>query len=134
METHRVCGHCGKSLGEKTFKDHKRLYYHEGRWIKQKELLPQDESTTTSSLCSEPSMDTRSHASSELHNEGDGMARSENAVKLNLLHLERCMIAFLMLILLTSPKVAKHNNCCNVVPSLNNPNQFKASTYVHINN
>ena len=77
METHRVCGHCGKSLGEKTFKDHKRLYYHEGRWIKQKELLPQDESTTTSSLCSEPSMDTRSHASSELHNEGDGMARSE---------------------------------------------------------
>ena len=58
----------------------------------------------------------------------------KNAVELNLLHLERCMIAFLMLILLMSPKVAKHNNCCNVVPSLNNPNQFKASTYVHINN
>ena len=75
METHQICGHCGKSLGEKTYKEHKRLYYHEGRWIKQKELLPQDESSTTSSLCSEPSMDTQSRASSELHNEDGGMAK-----------------------------------------------------------
>ena len=36
----------------------------------------------------------------------------KNVVELNLLHLERCMIIFLMLILITSPKVTKHNNCC----------------------
>ena len=77
MEMHQICGHCGKSLGVKTFKDQKRLYYHEGRWITQQELLPQDESITSSSICSEPSMDTQSHASIELHNEGDGMTRSE---------------------------------------------------------
>ena len=70
METHQICG---KSLGEKTFKEYKMLYYHEGQWIKQKELLPQNKSSTTSSLC----MDTQSHASSEFHSEGDRMAKSE---------------------------------------------------------
>jgi len=79
MESYRVCGHCGKSLGEKTFKDHKRLYYHDDRWITQQELLPQEESSNSSSFCSEPSMGIQSHASSdsELHSEEDGMARSE---------------------------------------------------------
>jgi len=75
MESYRVCGHCGKCLGEKTFKDDRRLYYHEERWITQQEL-PQEENSNSSSFCSEPSMGMQSHASSdsELHSEEDGMA------------------------------------------------------------
>ena len=30
----KLCGHCGAELGIKTYKEHKKLFYQEGRWLK----------------------------------------------------------------------------------------------------
>ena len=30
---YRRCGHCEKLVSEKTYKEHHRLYFHEGQWI-----------------------------------------------------------------------------------------------------
>ena len=30
---YRRCGHCEKLVSEKTFKEHHRLFYHEGQWM-----------------------------------------------------------------------------------------------------
>ena len=35
MSSSRICGHCNKLLGIKAYKDHKRKYYHAGKWISQ---------------------------------------------------------------------------------------------------
>ena len=30
---YRFCEHCDKRVSQKTFKEHRRLYYHEGEWL-----------------------------------------------------------------------------------------------------
>lgn len=45
-----VCGHCGKTLGDKALKEHRRLYYHEGQWLKEDHENQQD----IESNCSSP--------------------------------------------------------------------------------
>lgn len=53
-EAYQVCGHCGRCLGEKTYKEHKRLYYHDSVWISEKDLLPKKPSdgSDSSKVCS----------------------------------------------------------------------------------
>ena len=33
MDIYRFCEHCNKRVSEKTFKEHRRLYFHEGKWL-----------------------------------------------------------------------------------------------------
>lgn len=34
LEVKKLCGHCGAKLGIKAYKEHKKLFYQEGRWLK----------------------------------------------------------------------------------------------------
>lgn len=38
----RRCGHCDKPLGHKAFKEHKRLYFHDGKWVKLESVVTED--------------------------------------------------------------------------------------------
>ena len=33
MDFYLFCEHCGKRVSEKTYKEHRRLYFHDGRWL-----------------------------------------------------------------------------------------------------
>ena len=33
MSVYQVCGHCKKKVSEKTFKEHRRLFFHDHQWI-----------------------------------------------------------------------------------------------------
>ena len=46
---YRVCGHCDRSLGEKTYKEHKRNYFHDGEWITSEDLATKAPSSVESS-------------------------------------------------------------------------------------
>ena len=35
---YRVCGHCCQQLSEKAFKEHKKLYFHDGVWLTESKL------------------------------------------------------------------------------------------------
>ena len=37
-----VCGHCGRSLGNKALKEHRRLYFHDGQWLREDHENQQD--------------------------------------------------------------------------------------------
>lgn len=37
--SYRVCGHCDKLIGPRTYRDHKRLFFHEGVWLKEKDWM-----------------------------------------------------------------------------------------------
>ena len=61
---YRICGHCEKRVSEKTFKEHRRLFFHDQKWIK--ETVPQEvyglESRASSPLCvSDPMSDVSQH-------------------------------------------------------------------------
>ena len=45
------CGHCNKLLTEKTFKEHRRLFYDDGEWLQQSSL---NETSRLSSRSSSP--------------------------------------------------------------------------------
>ena len=69
-----VCGHCGKSLGERFLK-----VTGGSTTVKTGGYITRASSRRKQQFCSEPSMGMQSHASSdnELHSEEDGMARTE---------------------------------------------------------
>ena len=49
------CGHCNKRLTRKTFKEHHRLYFHEGEWIGEDSLnLASTSSSPLSSVVEPP--------------------------------------------------------------------------------
>lgn len=50
-ELYRVCGHCEKLVSEKTFKEHRRLFFHDHTWIKDNIEDQEHESSSSSSLC-----------------------------------------------------------------------------------
>lgn len=54
---YRVCGHCDKLVSEKTFKEHKRLFFHGEDWIRKESAGDQPQGSRNSSpLClSDPS-------------------------------------------------------------------------------
>ena len=33
-QIYRRCGHCEKTISEKTYKEHHRLFFHDGEWLK----------------------------------------------------------------------------------------------------
>ena len=33
MDIYRFCEHCNRRVSEKTFKEHRRLYFHKGKWL-----------------------------------------------------------------------------------------------------
>lgn len=41
MDIYRFCKHCNKRVSEKTFKEHRRLYFYEGKWLFTREGLEQ---------------------------------------------------------------------------------------------
>lgn len=41
MDIYRFCEHCNKRVSEKTFKEHRRLYFYEGKWLFTREGLEQ---------------------------------------------------------------------------------------------
>ena len=53
MSAHRVCGHCDKNLSIKAFTGHKRLYYHDDHWIRERS----SSGSSPLSLCDPPSDD-----------------------------------------------------------------------------
>ena len=48
------CGHCNKLLTEKTFKEHRRLFYDDGEWLQQSSLDRMNETSRLSSRSSSP--------------------------------------------------------------------------------
>ena len=46
---YRRCGHCEKLVSEKTFKEHHRLFYHEGQWMTEHTRPSDDASSRDSS-------------------------------------------------------------------------------------
>jgi hypothetical protein len=45
-----VCGHCGRSLGNKALKEHRRLYFHDGQWLKEDHAKQDVESNCSSPM------------------------------------------------------------------------------------
>lgn len=43
MDTYQFCEHCNKRVSVKTFKEHRRLYFHEGKWLFTRKNLELDE-------------------------------------------------------------------------------------------
>ena len=33
MDFYQFCEHCGRRVSEKTYKEHRRLYFHDGKWL-----------------------------------------------------------------------------------------------------
>lgn len=33
MDFYLFCEHCGRRVSEKTYKEHRRLYFHDGKWL-----------------------------------------------------------------------------------------------------
>ena len=55
MDLYLVCGHCNKLVSEKTFKEHKRLFFHEQGWVRESNA-EDGRSRNSSPLClSDPS-------------------------------------------------------------------------------
>ena len=61
----RECGHCGKRLSIKSLKEHRRLYFHDGKWLRNDEQDLRDRSSRSSSpisvsdIESNPSVDLK---------------------------------------------------------------------------
>lgn len=51
MDLYRVCGHCKKLVSEKTFKEHKRVFFHEQGWVKESVVAEDVRSRNSSPLC-----------------------------------------------------------------------------------
>ena len=71
---YRICGHCEKRVSEKTFKEHRRLFFHDQKWIK--ETVPQEvyglESRASSPLCvSDPMSDVSQHEPDDVSSDED---------------------------------------------------------------
>lgn len=47
--TFQYCGHCEQSVSLKTFKEHQRLYFYDGRWIKQRDMRSEGARSRSSS-------------------------------------------------------------------------------------
>ena len=53
------CGHCHKRVSTKTFKEHQRLYYHEGKWIERgHETCELDSRSSSPMTLSDPASST----------------------------------------------------------------------------
>ena len=61
------CGHCGKRLSIKSLKEHRRLYFHDGKWLRNDEQDLRDRSSRSSSPISVS--DIESNPSVDLKNE-----------------------------------------------------------------
>ena len=66
------CGHCDQSVSLKTFKEHERLYFYHGRWIKDRNMVSGPRSRSSSPLCvsDPPSPINHSHLEKELESDG----------------------------------------------------------------
>ncbi len=49
--TYQECGHCEKKVSLKTYKEHRRLYFHDGRWIKPSQGTCGEDSRSSSPMC-----------------------------------------------------------------------------------
>ena len=48
--TYSLCGHCDQLLSEKTLKEHKRLYFHDGQWIRAQSIEDEQQSVASSPI------------------------------------------------------------------------------------
>ena len=47
----RICGHCDKYLNHKSYKEHRRLHFSEGKWLREMTEQPDESSRSSSPLC-----------------------------------------------------------------------------------
>lgn len=59
---YRVCGHCDKRVSEKTYKEHRRLFFNDHQWVKDGPF-----SRSSSPLCVSDPPDSMSGASQPQH-------------------------------------------------------------------
>ena len=83
----RVCGHCDKTLGAKAYKEHRRHYFHDGRWMRAEFVTTYKEDSPVSTdssaiILSDPPSDASGELSSdqdEFENERESVISSETS-------------------------------------------------------
>jgi hypothetical protein len=71
MDLYRVCGHCNKLVSEKTYKEHRRLFFHDQGWIKESAGIGDEGSRRSSPLCMSDPSEMQSCSSHHLHHDMD---------------------------------------------------------------
>ena len=71
MKSYRACGHCDKYLSDKAYKEHYRLYFQQGRWLRADDLHLCESSQSSPLSVSDPNSDVESQPSDNDLEEAD---------------------------------------------------------------